>query len=212
MNCSLKGGRGRVLAICLIIVFALSISSCGSQNAGSTNVSTGQLQSALDGYLKKDARLKHWKLLDTKVSILSQRSSGEQLKAVFDVERKYRLDYDKAEDIPALKGRLAFLKDYRNRLSKEQLKRAKKDINVWRHDLNEYISTDQRIFANIKVVGNLIQARGLVPGSARFYIETDGTIGNSIAYAPLDIKDIPTPEEVERSAYESIRNTVGMAP
>jgi len=168
MNCSLKGGRGRVLAICLIIVFALSISSCGSQNAGSTNVSTGQLQSALDGYLKKDARLKHWKLLDTKVSILSQRSSGEQLKAVFDVERKYRLDYDKAEDIPALKGRLAFLKDYRNRLSKEQLKRAKKDINVWRHDLNEYISTDQRIFANIKVVGNLIQARGWCPGLQGF--------------------------------------------
>ncbi|MHB8841542.1 MAG: hypothetical protein ACYC56_07115 [Candidatus Aquicultor sp.] len=212
MSCSLTGRRGRVLAICLTIIFALSISSCGSRNSGSASVSTKQLQSALDGYLKKDAQLKHWKLLDAKVSVLSQQASKEQIEAVFDVERKYRLDYTNEEDIPVLKGRLAFLEDYRNRLSKEQLVKATKDIDSWRHDLNEYVSTDQRISANIKVVGKSDSSDRLVPGSTRYYIETDGSTGNSRAFAPLDLKDIPTPEEVEKSAYESIRDSVGMAP
>ncbi len=211
MSCSRTGRRERMLAVFLTIIFALSISSCGSRNAGSASVATKQLQSALDGYLKKDARLKHWKLLNVKVSFLSQYASKGQVEAVFSVERKYRLDYDTAEDVPALKGRLAFLQEHRNRLSKEQLIKATEDIDTWRHDLDEYTSTDQRIFANIKVVGKSDSSDSLMPGSTRYYIETDGSTGDSRSFAMLDLKDIPTPEEVEKSAYESIRDRVGMA-
>ncbi len=212
MSRSLRDKRERVLAIFLAIIFALSISSCGSRNAGSASVSTKQLQSALDGYLRKDARLKHWRLLDTKVSVLSQHASQGQVDAVFSVERKYRLDYDTAEDVPALKGRLAFLQEHRDRLSREQLIKATKDIDIWRHDLDEYISTDQQIYANFKVAGESDSSDRLMPGTTRYYIETDGSTGNSVAFAPLDLKDIPTGEEVEKSAYESIRDSVGMAP
>lgn len=209
--------RERVLAICLILIFSLSLTSCGGRSEGPANAFAKQLRSALNDYLDKDAQLKHWKLLDARIVAHSQQNAAEEQAnsakeqaAYFDVDRRYRLDYANVEDMPALKGRLAFLRDYEHRLSGEQLKKAKKDIKAWRRKLVKYIGVDQRILSRIKVAGKFDVSKKLLPGSTSFFVETDGSTDYDAAYAPLSLKEIPTPQETEKSAYESIRDTVGI--
>lgn len=203
--------KRRIMIGWLALIFvAASASSCASQST-STGDFVKPLQLALNDYLEKDMQLRHLKVLDTKLSLSSQQSDGQEVAAVFSVDITHRLDYTRAEDAPALKGPLNFMRDYEKKLSPQQLKRANEDIEKWRRDLNEYITTDQYMFNRIKVVGKLDSTGKLLPGSVKFYREGDGPNGKGIVYVPMDLKEIPTPQEVERDSYNAIRDTVGIA-
>ncbi|MBS3908152.1 MAG: hypothetical protein KGZ93_00745, partial [Actinobacteria bacterium] len=126
----------------LIVITGYAIAS-NNQNKQLSSVTIKELQAQLGDYLKKDTDLRHWKLLDTKISLVSQESSGAEVSAVFHTEREYRLNYAKADDAPALKGRSAFMKNNAKKLSQKQLEAANKDIEIWRQELNQCINTDQ---------------------------------------------------------------------
>jgi len=199
-----------VLTLLALALIAASISSCASQSTSTEDSINSPLQLALNDYIEKDMQLRHLRLVDLKISQISQQSNGKEVSAIFNVDTIHRLNYAKAEDAPALKGRLNFLRDYEKQLTAEQLKRANEDIEIWRHDLSEYINTDQQMFSRIKVVGELDSSGKLIPASARFYLEVDGPDGKGIIYAPYNLEEIPTSEEVEKDCFNAIRDMVGI--
>lgn len=169
------------------------------------------LQAQLKDYLKKDTELRHWKLISQKITPISQQSSGADVAVVFDVERITRLNYAKADDVPAMKGRLAYLKDNVNRLSQDQLARVNQDIEEFRSDLERHIRTDEPSFQRIKAVGKLDSNGKLLPSSVTLYCEGDDPDGKGVRYVPCDslIKDILASEQVERDSYNAFKQILG---
>lgn len=201
----------RILLAWLVLVFiTVVISSCTGRSTNVENY-TKSLQLALNDYFMKQEQLNQHKVLDLRISPISQGSNGTDVMAIFDIQEKFRLNYAKAEDVPVLKGKLNGLRDYAKQLSAVQLKMVNEDIEAWRHDLTEYITTDQQGFDRIKVVGKLDSSGKLLPGSVKFYHEGDGPDGKGIVYGPCNLKDIPTPQEVERDSYNAIRDKAGVA-
>lgn len=191
-----------------LIPISASISSCASQSI-STEDATKSLKPVLNDYLQKQAQLSHHRIVDLKVSSLSSQSNGAEVSALFSVNEKFRLDYAKADDTPALKGKLRFIRDNGKQLSIDQQKRAKENIEMWRHDLNEYITTDQQGYDRYEVVGKLDSNGKPIASSIKLYHEGDGPNGKGIAYYLCDLKkDIPTPQEVEKESYNAIKAKV----
>lgn len=199
-----------VLFIAACLVFAMSLTSCSAYKAPSP-AQHDDLQSVLDEYLRDEARRRHWRVLDTQVTWASEAATRDEIAAVFRIATVHRIDYKRAEDTPALKGRLRFMRDHEAELSASQLERARENIESWRRDLNEYITKDQQAFSIIKVTGKLDAQGRLIRDSVDYYIEGDGPDGKGIAYYPYNSDDIPTSQEVERDSYEGMKEIVGFA-
>ncbi len=101
------------------------------------------------------------------------------------------------------------MKDHANQLSQDELARVNRDTEGFRSDLERYITTDQTCFQRIKAVGKLDSNGKLLPNSVKLYCEGDGPDGKGIRYVPCSLKDIPTPEQVERDAYNGLRDMLG---
>jgi len=175
-----------------------------SQSANLSAETIQGLRGHLNDYIKKDAQLRNWKLLETTITVSSQESSGAEVTAIFDIERKFRLNFAKAEEAPAVKGRLAFMKEKSGRLSAKQLRAANKEVEIWQHDIADYIANNQDCFERIKVVGILDSNGKLTPGTIKFYSE--GPLGGD--YVAISHDKIPTPQAVEKAAYDTISATV----
>ncbi|HCG99472.1 MAG TPA: hypothetical protein DE036_06695 [Actinobacteria bacterium] len=188
----------------------IGLTSCSAYKAPS-QAQHDDLQSVLDDYLRKEARLRHWRVLDTQVTWASEAATCDEVAAVFRIAIVHRIDYKRAEDAPALKGRLRFMLDHEAELSLSQLELARENIEMWRHDLNEYITKDQHGFSIVKVTGELDSKGRLKRDSVEYYLEGDGPDGKGIAYYPYNSNDSPTSQEVERGSYESMKEIVGFA-
>lgn len=190
---------------------AVKATSGGDQHVKLAPNTIKGLQAQLEGYLKKDTELRHWKLISQKITPTAQQISGADVAVVFDVERTTRDNYAKADDEPAMKGRLAYMKDNASQLSQDELARANHDIEEWRSNLEKYITTDQPDFQRIKAVGKLDANGKLLPNSVKLYFEGDGPDGKGVRYVPCSriLKDIPTPEQVERDVYNGLRDMLG---
>lgn len=199
-----------VLLIAACLVFATSLTSCSAYKAPSP-AQHDDLQSVLDEYLRDEARLRNWRVLDTQVTWASEAATRDEIAAVFRIATVHRIDYKRAEDTPVLKGQLRFMREHEAELSASQLERARENIESWRHDLNEYITKDQQAFSIVKVTGKLNPQGRLIRDSVEFYLEGDGPDGKGIAYYPYNYDDIPTSEEAERVAYEGMKEIVGFA-
>lgn len=202
--------KTKVLVLTACLVLMIGLTSCSAYKAPS-QAQHDDLQSVLDDYLRKEARLRHWRVLDTQVTWASEAATRDEVAAVFRISIVHRIDYKRAEDAPALKGQLRFMRDHEAELSASQLERARENIEMWRHDLNEYITKDQHGFSIVKVTGKLDSKARLIRDSVKFYLEGDGPDGKGIAYYPYNPKDIPTSQEVERGSYESMKEIVGFA-
>lgn len=205
-----KSALAPVAALLLFIAgfAAVKATSGANQHAKIAPDTIKALQAELEDYLKKDTELRHWKLISQKITPTSQEVSGTDVAVVFDVERTTRDDYAKADDAPAMKGRLAFLKDNASRLSQDELAIVNREIEEWRSELERYITTDsQPGFERIKAVGKLDSNGKLLPNSVEPYLGGDGPDGKGVRYVPcsLVLKDIPTPEQVERDAYNALK-------
>lgn len=183
---------------------AANISSGGNQNVKLSANTIRALQTQLNGFMKDYTRASYWKLVDLKTTLISQEGSGAEVAVTFDVERIHRVDYAKADDAPVVKGRLAFMKDNAKRLSEKQLKAANQDIEMWRHDLNEYITTDQFAFNRVKITATLDSKGMPLPGTVKFYSE--GILPGD--FALMDLNEFPSPQQVEKEAYDALSRVV----
>ncbi|MHB9094612.1 MAG: amidase domain-containing protein [Eubacteriales bacterium] len=164
---------------------------------------TNQVGSYLNDFIAKDTALRNWKLLDQKVTVVSSNQSGYEVSMVFDVDRKHLLDFAKAEDIPALKGRLAYIQKNGKQLSANGLTKANKEIENWKHDLNEYITIPQNCFDRIKVTAVLDIAGLVKPETVSFYREDP--LGN---FVTTSLQDIPSNATVEQASFDTIKANV----
>lgn len=191
---------------------AVKATSGANQHAKIAPDTIKALQAQLKDYLKKDTELSHWKLISQKITPTSQQVSGEDVMVIFDVERTFRDDYAKVDDEPVMKGQLAFLKDYENQLSQHELAIVNQEIEELRSEYERYITTDQGpAFERIKAVGKLDSNGKLLPNTVKLYLEGDGPDGKGVRYVPcsLVLKDIPTPEQVERDVYNELKRRFG---
>lgn len=164
---------------------------------------TNQIESYLNDFITKDTARRNWKLLDKKVSVVSAEQSGYEVSMVFDVDRKHLLGFAKAEDSPALKGRLAFVQKNGKQLSANALAKANKEIEMWKRDLTEYITTPQNCFDRIKVTAMVNTADIVQPETVKFYREDCN--GNFI---PTSLQEIPSNDIVEKDAFNTIKANV----
>lgn len=141
-------------------------------------------------------------MLDLKIRLVSEKLEGATAEVVFDVERIHLLNYERPELVPVLKARIAFLKQNETGLSPAQLHAVRKEIEIWKHDLAEYISTPQYCFDRLKLTGEVSNG-SIIPGSVRIYRE--GPLGD---YEPARLEDIPTPQQVEKESVEATKGIV----
>jgi hypothetical protein len=72
--------------------------------------------------------------------------------------------------VPALKARIEFLKQNETKTSAAQLQAVKEEIEIWKHDFAEYISTPQYCFDRLKLTGEVSNG-SIIPGSVYIYRE-----------------------------------------
>ncbi|WP_052303880.1 hypothetical protein [Desulfofundulus kuznetsovii] len=164
-----------------------------------------QFEPLVREFIHQDTELRKWKLMDLKINLVSEKIEGTMAEAVFDIERIHLLNYERPEVVPALKARISFLKENENRLSQVQLNAVRKEIEIWKHDLAEYISKPQYCFDRLKLTGKV--SNGLIiPDSVRIYRE--GPLGD---YEQAKLEDIPDSQQVEKESIDAMNNIVATA-
>lgn len=159
-----------------------------------------QFKSIINDYVDKDASLRNWKVLDQKITQFASAQSGQDVSITFNIEQKHLLNFAKAEDSPALKGRLKHLQRNGKQLSANALAKANKEIEMWKRDINEYITTPQHSSDRIKVTATLDTSGIVKPDTVKFYAEDP--VGN---FSLISLQDIPSNESVEQDAFNTIK-------
>ncbi|KFD41722.1 hypothetical protein DK28_0206095 [Peptococcaceae bacterium SCADC1_2_3] len=185
-----------IMVLSLLLVTAFATSGFAVENVKAT---VPQFEPLVKEFIQKDTELRNWKLLDLKIRPVSEKLEGTTAEVVFDVERIHLLNYERPELVPALKARIAFLEQNETRLSPAQLKAVREEVEIWKHDLAEYISTPQYCFDRLKLTGEVSNG-SIIPGSVRIYRE--GPLGD---YEPARLEDIPTPQQVEKESVEAVK-------
>jgi len=99
-----------------------------------------QLQGLTTDLIKEDAEVRHFKLHELNVKVISQQMlDGSTIEAIFDINALTSLNYEKAEDSPVLKGLLEFKKQKQNTPSPSALEIVDQEINKWRDEITRYI-------------------------------------------------------------------------
>lgn len=191
-----------IMVLSLLFVTVLATSGFAAENDRAT---ASQFEPLVNQFIQQDTELRTWKLLDLKIRPVSEKLEGATAEVVFDVERIHLLSYERPELVPSLKARIAFLKQNETGLSPAQLQAVKEEIEIWKHDLAEYISTPQYCFDRLKLTGEVSNG-SIVPGSVRIYRE--GPLGD---YEPARLEDIPTPQQVEKESVEAIKEIASTA-
>lgn len=171
-----------------------------STNGQPTSAVISQMQVILDNYLAQDTALRNWKLLDQKITQVSANQFGYDVSIIFDIDRQHLLNFARAEDSPALKGRLAYVEKHGKQLPANALDKANKEIAMWKHDLHEYITTPQNCFDRIKVTATLDTGGTVKPDTVKYYRED--AIGN---FVPASLQEIPSNAKVEQDAFDTIK-------
>ncbi|SFH31450.1 Putative amidase domain-containing protein [Desulfotomaculum arcticum] len=162
-----------------------------------------QFELIINDFIGQDTELRNWELLDQQINHIASAQSGQDVSITFHIERKHLLKFAKAEDSPALKGRLKYIQNNGKQLSANALAKANKEIEIWKRDLNEYITTPQHCSDHIKVTATLDANDKVIPDTIKFYAEDP--VGN---FLPTRLQDIPSNETVEQNAFDTIKENV----
>jgi len=166
-----------------------------------------QLEFSLKDHLKRDAELKHYKIIAQTIKPVSQKLYNRKAEVIFLVEKTYLLDYPKPEDVPILKAQISYLTENKERLSSKALAAAKKQIEELKGELQEQISTPQSYTDSLKVTLEVDEHEIAIPGSAVVYGELP-----SGEWKPLkDFNYIPSDQEIEKGAAEGLQQTIALA-
>lgn len=159
---------------------------------------TNRLQTEMQELMKKDAELRHQKVMEFNIQKVSSKHDGNSVEVVFSVEKKTLLNYSRAEDVPVLKGRLMFVQKQKSILTSLESQYVNNDINEWKKDLTSYIKEPSTSFDRFKLTANLNQEQ-VDPSSIKVFIE--GPLGD---YVPYNLSDIPTAQQIENESSKAI--------
>ena len=177
-----------------------SVTSNANQTSGLPANITKDLQLQLEKDLDGGAKLAHWNVSKENITLVSTKRLGTEVSAVFDVKTIARDNWTKVEDSPAIKGRVAFLRDKSTQLSRAQIAEINKDMAIWKQALTEYVTKDQETNDRIKVVGLLDSKGMLMVDTVKLYLE--GPLGGD--YQQISLDQIPTTQEAEKGAYNAV--------
>ena len=92
------------------------------------------LSNKVAAFVQEQVKLYHWRLLDLTITPVQEWVATDKATVVFDVNFKHALDYSRPEDVPILKGKMAFVRD-NQALPQDVLARLRNDVELWRADL-----------------------------------------------------------------------------
>ncbi len=198
----------KITTICAIVVLILGLTIT---NVFATNVSNdkgsskyGQLLSNnLEQLVKKQMNAYNWKLDNLSYIEVSNKVSNNNVEVMWLVEVKHRLNYDKAESVPILKGKLRYFNESKNNLTDVEKSVAQTDIESWKANLEDYIKNEQYMGEYVKITAQTNDQNEIIPGTIKEFIE------NGKDYTPVDefIK-VPDKDTQENSGYESLQSQI----
>lgn len=164
-----------------------------------------QLQVQITDLMKEDAEVRHLKLHELDVKVIShQMLDSSTVEAIFDINGLTSLNYEKAEDSPVLKGLLEFKKQKQDTLSPSALELVDQEINKWRDEINRYIIEIIPYYMRMKAVGKIKEGK-LDPATIEFYSDKGARF---VEFFPYSLADIPSDEEVQQRFYADMEKMV----
>jgi hypothetical protein len=194
-----------MLALSLAVAAGLIVLGCSADRrttTGGTEPTPSNLkvlEKAAADYIEQRSRQSHWNVLEQEIKLLSKSAGGGKVIAVYDIHLRHTLDYHSPEEAPVLRGKLRWLREHEKELSREALDRARKEIEMWRKDLADYISTPQDAYERLKVEG----VRGKDGEVCNIKILCEDPVGSYILP-----EEIPSDAQVEQDAYRSMEELV----
>lgn len=137
------------------------------------------------------------------MNITSQKLEDDgTLTVLFNVDKTTTLNYSLPENVPMLKGRLAFKNNNAQKLSKAKLQLLDRKNSEVKKDLQSYIKEPMQSFNSLKLVCKVENGK-LKENSVLLYSE-----GPLSDYKPYKLDDIPTEAVAEEQAYSATNATV----
>jgi len=169
-------------------------------------------QDSLISQLREEARdylvrkyKNHYRILKTEVSTLSQSITDSKAEADFATKVIKVPLYTSPEDWPTQKGRIKYLKENRNRLSPEQIRKVEETIDFWNQELEMYINEPSESNEWLKVTAEFDGLGVINKNSVKIF--SDDGLGN---YYPVkeDDPSFLTAEELVSQGYEEMQRLV----
>ena len=204
-------GKVNVNTYLVILIAVAILTSPILMGAATANVTYGtshasqavldDLRSQMTDFIKIDTQQRQLKLVDLKINLVSNALNDNIVEAVFAIDKTTMLNYSKAEDVPALKGRL----DFKNRnavlLTSSDIIWANQDISNFKANLESYIHTPIDSHSTMKISGQLINGK-IDPKSLSYFIQ--GPTNDT--FFPYSTNEILTDNQVQQDAYNTMKS------
>lgn len=148
----------------------------------------------------------HYRILETKVSTLSQNITGSKAEAVFTTTVTMVPLYTSPKDWPIQKGRIKYLNENRNKLSPEEIQKVQKVIDFWNQELQMYIDQPSETNEWLKVTAEFDGLGIINEDSVKIF--SQDALGN---YYPVkeDEPSFLTAEELINQGYGEMQRLIG---
>lgn len=166
---------------------------------------TEQLQKEINDFLAR--QYKHYRVLETEVSLLSQKVTGSFGEAEFKTKVTTLLGCKTPAEWPIQKGKIKYLEENRQNLTPEQIRKVEEEIDFWNKELQEYIEKPSDANDFLKITAEFDERGMLKKNTVKIYSEDP--MGK---YLPIEEKNLPafkTAEELVNQGYEEMRELVG---
>jgi len=176
-------------------VFALPT----NQNDKVVSNSGKKLSNNLEKLVQKQIKSYHWKVSSLNYNEISNSLNNNEVEVIWSVELKHKLDYDKPESVPALKGKIRRYNELKSNLPVNELDLIQRDLDSWKSNLTNYINEEQDMSEYIKITAIINDENQIVAGSVKEYIQD----GEEFVAADDFIK-VPDLASQEKTAYENL--------
>lgn len=159
-----------VISVLLVLALGLSAQAAGPAQSASLRSSdrTSALEDQLHQWVDHELQVYHWKADAVDITPISVDAGPSEVTAMFDVKITHRLAYAAPDEVPALRGRKAFL-EHGATLDSTERALAEKEIRQWETTLQGYIDTPQEAWESFKVTAALGPDGQVLPGSTEIY-------------------------------------------
>lgn len=189
------------MALMMVLTLSFLVGFTKSDASISNSDLSDQMQSQVNDLLKQEMVARHWKLVDSTITLQSIENSDSKVSAIFGIHATHLLDYASPEDVPIMKGKLQYVAD--NKVSGQALDSINKDIAMWKSDLQTYITTPLPYNNVIKAEGSIDSAGKLGKESVAFYVMNEAG-----EWIPYTLSNITTPDEAEKNGYDGLKAQV----
>jgi hypothetical protein len=166
---------------------------------------TEQFQKEIKDFLAR--QYKHYRVLETEVTLLSQKVNNSFGEAEFKTKVTTLLGCKTPAEWPTQKGKIKYLEENRQNLTPEQIRKVEKEIDFWNKELQEYIEKPSDANDFLKITAEFDKQGMLKKNTVKIY--SQDPMGK---YLPVEEKNNPmfkTAEELVKQGYEEMRELVG---